>query len=148
MLKNLKIGVRLGLGFGVVLFLTVIILILGLYKMGQIDDKLNRIVNVNNVKMENANLAAKAFVSISNNLRITNDETAKTAQKDRIEAARKIYGDALSKLKQMEDTQEGNQLIKNVEDAVVPAKAANLKFMELYVAGKTAEAVTVLMNES
>src|SRR5208283_5940669 len=51
-------------------------------------------------------------------------------------------------LKQMEDTQEGNQLIKNVEDAVVPAKAANLKFMELYVAGKTAEAVTVLMNES
>lgn len=148
MLKNLKIGVRLGLGFGVVLFLTVIILILGIYKMAQVNDKLNRIVNINNVKMDNANAAAKAILSISNNLRITNNEAAKIAQKDAIEANRKIYGDALAKLKQMEDTKDGIQAIKNVEDAVVPAKAANEKFMELYLANKTAEAGAVLMNES
>ncbi len=148
MLKNLKIGVRLGLGFGVVLFLTVIILILGLYKMGQINDKLNRVVNINNVKMDNANTAAKAILSISNNLRITNNDAAKIAQKDAIEANKKIYGDALAKLKQMEDTKDGIQAIKNVEDAVVPAKDANEKFMELYIANKTAEAGAVLMNES
>ena len=148
MLKNLKIGMRLGLGFGVVLFLTVIILILGLYKMGQINDELNRIVNVNNVKMDNANAAAKAFLSISNNLRITDNEAAKIAQKDRIEADRKIYADALAKLKEMENTQEGLQAIKNVEDAIVPSVAANKKFMDLYIANKTAEAGAVLMNES
>ena len=148
MLKNLKIGMRLGLGFGVVLFLTVIILILGLYKMGQINDKLSRIVNVNNVKMDNANAAAKAILSISNNLRITDNEAAKIAQKDRIEADKKIYGDALAKLKEIENTPEGLQAIKSVEDSIVPAVAANKKFMDLYIDNKTAEAGTVLMNES
>ena len=116
--------------------------------MGQINDKLNRVVNINNVKMDNANTAAKAILSISNNLRITNNDAAKIAQKDAIEANKKIYGDALAKLKQMEDTKDGIQAIKNVEDAVVPAKDANEKFMELYIANKTAEAGAVLMNES
>ena len=148
MFKNLKIGFRLGLGFGAVLFLTVAILVLGLYKMGQIDDKLNRIVNINNVKMDNANTAAKAILSISNNLRMTNNEAVKIAQKDRIEANRKIYEDALAKLKDMETAPEGIQAIKNVEDAIVTAKLANKKFMELYVADKTAEAGAVLINES
>src|SRR5208337_3148306 len=107
MLKNLKIGMRLGLGFGVVLFLTVIILILGLYKMGQIDDKLKRIVNINNIKLENANAAAKAVLSIAANLRITDNEAAKMAQINKIEAERKIYGDAIAKLKELETNQEG-----------------------------------------
>ncbi len=148
MFKNLKIGLRLALGFGVVLFLTVAILMLGLYKMGQIDDKLNRIVNVNDVKVENANTAAKAILNISNNLRMTDNKAAKIEQKRRIEDNRKIYGDAIAKLKEIEDTQEGIQGIKNVEDAIVPAKAANQKFMELYLANKTAEAGAVLMDES
>jgi methyl-accepting chemotaxis protein len=148
MFKNLKIGMRLGLGFGVVLFLTVIILILGVYKMGQIDDKLNRIVNVNNIKMENANTAAKAILNISNNLRMTDNEAVKIAQKNKIEAEKKVYEDSIATLKEMENTQEGIQEIKNIEDANVPAMAANKKFVELYIADKRAEAGMVLMNES
>ena len=148
MLKNLKIGTRLGLGFGAILFLTAIILILGLYKMGQIDAKLERIVNHNNVKVDNANAAAKAVLDISNNLRMPDDEAARTAEKTSIEADRKIYGDALAKLKELETNPEGIQIIKNAEDAIVSAKAANKKFMELYIANETAEANAVLMNET
>src|SRR5208283_2885295 len=114
MLKNLKIGLKLGLGFGVILFLTAVILTLALYKMGQIDDKLERIVHRNNVKVDNANEAAKAILNISNNLRMTDNEAAKTAQNDRIEAERKIYGEALAKLKAIEDTPAGIQLIHNI----------------------------------
>src|SRR5208337_163466 len=147
MLKNLKFGIKLGLGFGVVLFLTVIILTLGLSKMKQIDDRLNRIVKVNNIKVENANAAARAILNISNNLRITDNEAAKTAQKDRIEADRKIYRDALAKLKELETNQEGLQAIKNIENAIASANETDKKFMELYMANKTSEAGAVLMNE-
>lgn len=148
MLKNLKFGLKLGLGFGVVLCLTVIILILGLYKMGQIDNKLERIVNRNNVTVENASAAAKAIVDISNSLRITDNAAAKIAQKERIDADRKIYEDAMIKVKAIEDQQEGIQAIKNVEDAIVPANAANKKFLELYNADNISEAGAVLITES
>ncbi len=148
MFKNFKIGFRLGLGFGVVLFFTTAILLLGLYKMAEMNDKLNRIVNVNNVKMENANAAAMAVLNISNNLRITDDEAAKFEQKNKIEAARKIYGDAIAKLKELEKFEEGIQAIKRVEEAIVPAKEANKKFMDLYVANKYAEAGATLVKES
>ncbi len=148
MLKNLKFGLKLGLGFSVVLCLTAIILILGLYKMGQIDDKLEGIVNRTNVKVENANEAAKAIVDISNNLRITENAAAKIAQKKRIEDDRKILEDALAKVQAIEDKQEGIQAIKNVEDAIVPANAANKKFLELYNNNNIPEAGAVLINES
>src|SRR5208337_4781299 len=146
--NNLKVGTKLGCGFGIVLILMSILVLFGIKSMGQIQDHLEHIVKNNNVKMYNANAAAKAFLGISNNLRMTDNEAAKIAQKDRIETERKIYGDAITKLKEMEDAQEGIQLIKNSEDAIVPAKAANKKFMELYIAKKTAEADAVLMNES
>jgi len=148
MFNNLKIRLRLGLGFGVVLLLTSVILIIGLFKMGQINDNLNRIVRNNNVKMENASAAARAMLNISNNLRITGDEAAAIAQKNRIEAEKKVYADAMAKLEETENTPEGIQAIKDVEDADAAAKAADKKFMELYTAGKTAEAGAILMNES
>jgi len=148
MFKNLKIGLRLGLGFGAVLILTVVILILGIYKMGEIDGELNHVVTITNVKMENANTAAKAILNISNNLRMTDDETAKLAQKNKIEAERKTYKESMSKLKELEKTQEGIQAIKNVEDAYVSAKAANDKFIELWITNKTTEANAILIKES
>ncbi len=148
MFKDLKIGLRLGLGFGAVLSLTAVILMLGLYKMGQIHEELNHVVTITDVKMNNANAAAKAVLSISNNLRITNDEGAKIEQKNRIEAARKIYKDSMAKLKELEINPEGIQAIKDVEDALVPARAANEKFVELQLANKTAEASATLIKES
>lgn len=148
MLKNFKIGFRLGLGFGIVLFFTIAIMLLGLQKMAEMNDKLNRIVNINNVKMDNANAAAMAVLNISNNLRITNDQTAKLEQNNKIEAAGKIYKDSMAKLKELEKFEEGIQAIKRVEDSLVPANEANRRFIDLYNANKYAEAGATLVRES
>jgi methyl-accepting chemotaxis protein len=147
-LKNMKIGLRLGIGFGVVLSLTVVIMLLGLYQMGQIDDKLNKIVTMNNVKLELANKAARAILNITNNLRLTNDSDIMLAQKNKIEAERNVYRDAMAKMKEIEKTKEGVEDIKKIEDIIAPAKAANDKFIELRLANRTAEAAEVLMKDA
>lgn len=48
MLKNFKIGKRMGLGFGVVLALMLVIVVLAIPDMGVIHDKLDRTVTINN----------------------------------------------------------------------------------------------------
>ena len=48
-LTKLKVGTRLGLGFSLVLFLLVVVTILGIGRMSQIQDRLDTVVNVNNV---------------------------------------------------------------------------------------------------
>jgi methyl-accepting chemotaxis protein len=151
MLKNLKIGLRLGLGFGVVLFLTAVIMITGLLALVQLDDKLNRIVTINNVKMEQAHIVERNLLNIFNSIKtiaLIDDHDAKIAEKTKIGEYRQQYTDALAKLKGLETTQEGLQAIKNMEDAIAPAKDANNKFMELRVANKAVEAGMVLVKEA
>src|SRR6478735_5348230 len=48
-LSNMKVGMRLGLGFALVLFFLVAVTIVGILRMAQIQDRLDRVVSVNNV---------------------------------------------------------------------------------------------------
>ncbi len=49
--KNLKVGMRLGLGFGAVTLLMIVLLFIGTYSMGRIQDHLERIDKINNTRM-------------------------------------------------------------------------------------------------
>jgi methyl-accepting chemotaxis protein len=48
-LSNMKVGMRLGLGFALVLFFLVAVTVTGILRMAQIQDRLDRVVGVNNV---------------------------------------------------------------------------------------------------
>src|SRR4051812_15286221 len=48
-LSNMKVGMRLALGFALVLVLLVTVTIVGIVRMAQIQDRLDRVVSVNNV---------------------------------------------------------------------------------------------------
>ena len=48
-LANMKVGVRLGLGFALVLCLLVAVTVVGILRMAQIQDRLDHVVSVNNV---------------------------------------------------------------------------------------------------
>src|SRR5438067_11437078 len=48
-LTNMKVGMRLGLGFALVLVLLVIVTVVGILRMAQIQDRLDHVVSVNNV---------------------------------------------------------------------------------------------------
>lgn len=48
-LAKMKVGTRLGLGFALVLVLLVAVTILGIARMAQIQERLDHVINVNNV---------------------------------------------------------------------------------------------------
>ncbi|MBZ0156486.1 MAG: hypothetical protein K8I29_09805 [Alphaproteobacteria bacterium] len=49
-MKNMKVGMKLGLGFGVVLVFMIILIFVAISNMGAIQENLERIVKVNNVR--------------------------------------------------------------------------------------------------
>ena len=63
MVQRFEIGVRLGLGFGLVLVLTATLAVLGITRMAAIKKDFNTIVKSNNVKISMANASASEQMS-------------------------------------------------------------------------------------
>jgi len=98
---NLKIGVRLAIGFGVVLALTATMALLGLTRMGHVQERLREIVDVNGVQSQQVQ-ALRAAVNTTaiavRNLAVIVDADARQAEADRVKAARLAFSQAHEKL--------------------------------------------------
>jgi methyl-accepting chemotaxis protein len=96
-LLNLKIGTRLGAGFAAVLLLLAGVVGLGLGAMGDIQSRLDGIVNGNNVKVAAVNDMADAIRDIAildGNLILLQDDAAMREQSKKISVARERYTEA------------------------------------------------------
>src|ERR1700743_3032060 len=84
-LTNLKIGARLGLGFGIILALLAALIALSLNNMSSINDILLDVVQDNNVKMEAANqmrdAQRRAAIVVRNVAMLT--DAARIAEQDK-----------------------------------------------------------------
>jgi methyl-accepting chemotaxis protein len=96
-MKNMKIGNRLSAAFGLVLLLLIVVSAYSLARMSGIQEKLNAIVNVNDVKQ---NLASDMFAAVNdqaiglrNLVLLTNPSTVQT-ELTRLSDAKKQYDDA------------------------------------------------------
>ncbi len=150
-IRNMKIGNRLAVGLGLILTLTAVILVVGLTSMKKIDEKMNRIVNVNNVRTKAANEAAAAVQVISRVMRtliILDDDRARQEENRKIETARAVYKESVDTLKGLDKTEKGKELIDKIASAVAPASAANNKVAELALAGRKQEAASLLVKEA
>lgn len=150
-LSNLKIAARLGLGFGFVLLLLVIVMIVGTKNMAIINDKLDRIYNVNNVRISLANdmMGSMSIISLEmRNLMLLKDAATRNEANKHIEDARQKYAAALKQIKELDQTEEGQKLLVKVEEALGKAQSANNKVIELGMANKSTEALPIVVNES
>ena len=150
-IKNLKLVFRLGLGFGLVMLLLCIITFVGIRNMSNIQSKLDRIYNVNNVRIAIANDMLSSISTISldlRNLLLATDQAAKNASYNRIVDQREKYAQSLKQLKELDQTAEGKNLIKKVEEALANAVSSNDKVIELGMANNFSEALPVMLNES
>lgn len=142
-LGKMKIGMRLGVGFGIVVALLVVLAGIGLYNFSNINDQLDRVVNVNNTKIALANECRGAIDAISfliSEIAITRDQGARVEAKKKIDEARGTYKKAMDELDKLETYEEGKDLIKKFKAALVEGAGNNNKTLELGMAGKTAEA--------
>ncbi len=153
MFKNLKVGMRLGLGFGAVTLLMIVLLFIGTYSMGRIQDHLERIVKINNTRMEYstdiANRTREISISLRNILLVTDpgkrQEQIKVMGDDRMKR-----DEGLKKVDEMtpKDDTKGREAVEKVRAAAETVKPLNNKVIDLAMANKNGEAVDFMNREA
>jgi methyl-accepting chemotaxis protein len=149
MFKNLKIGVRLGIGFGLVITLLVIIATTSYLRLAALNTEIESLVGDKFPKTVVANDVIDALNVIARRLRNAYIFTGAEAQKeiDQIPEQRKIISDRLEKLEKTILSDKGKEVLKKVTTARPLYVAALEKYLEVLKAGKKDEAAALLSGD-
>lgn len=153
MLKNMKIGARLGVAFAALVVLMMGLILLGLRSMSAIEGKLERIVTVNNVRADQARKMGDVIreVSISmRNMLLTTDIQEKQKHKTDILNGRPKYDEAFKKIEEItpKDDARGFDLISRLKTDRDATRQLNNRVIELSLAGKNSEAADLMNKEA
>ncbi len=145
-MKDLRIGVRLAIGFGFALIMMTIVAILGIGRMTVLADEVDLMTNDRypktvwaNDMVDSLNLIARAM---RNALLVNQAETGQELA--RVAEARKIIEDRMSKLDQSIQTEAGKEQLRKVKEARAAYVPLQDKFVEL-VQGDLEDEAKVLM---
>jgi methyl-accepting chemotaxis protein len=152
-LSNMKVGMRLGLGFALVLVLMVILTVVGVVRMAQIQNRLDHVVSVNNV-------VTRLVVDMRNNVseRVTSLRTL-TLMTDPadMEPELKRFKEQTGKYEAIEHklaekfaaeaSAEEKNLLTQIKDAENVAMPAIAKASALYLANNAMDATRVMVKE-
>ena len=149
----MKVGTRLGLGFTMVLFFLVVVTFLGILRMGQIQDRLDRVVGMNNVVTRlviemRTNVADR--VSSLRILTLMSDPADMEQDMHKIKDLARKYDAAEEKLAAKFATDasaEENALLTKIKAHEAAAMPAIAKASDLWLAGKAEEATRVMIKE-
>ncbi|MBY0575098.1 MAG: MCP four helix bundle domain-containing protein [Gallionellaceae bacterium] len=149
MFKNLRIGARLGLGFGLVVLLLAAISIVSYMRLSHINGEITNLVNdkfpktvwANNI-INNANVIARA---LRNSLLVKGEDIAK--ELERINGAKKEITENFDKLEKSIHSEEGKKKFAEALEARKIFVVDQEKFMELQKAGKRDEAIELMVTK-
>jgi len=120
MLNNLKIGVRLAIGFGIMLVLLVAISTISLTRINDINAATGMIVDDRMPKIEMSDDIMINTMTMARSLRsviLSNDKSFEKAQVDLVMDLRKRNADILDKLKPMITSTKGKELFEKMTEA-------------------------------
>ena len=149
--KDMKIGTRLFLAFGLVLLITIVSAAFTLSRLADIQENLRDIVEDNNVKVRLNNEMADATHIVARVMRtvvLLKDKQLKEHERDKIAKARSDYDKAWADLEKMPSSETGKALRKKIHDAHAAAASVNNQVIELGMADKEAEATALLLKEA
>jgi methyl-accepting chemotaxis protein len=150
MFKNMKIGMRLGAGFGLVLLLLIAVIFVGVTRMSDINGSLEDIVKDDNVKKDlvfELRGTVRNIATAVRNVVLLDDAAEMKDEVQRIEAQRKKYSDAAEKLVSMVKSDAGKALLAKIGDARNETDPLVDKAMQLGLDNQAAEATRVLLKE-
>ena len=151
-LSKMKVGTRLGLGFALVLAFLVIITIVGIWRMAQIQDRLDHVVSVNSV-------ATRLVVDMRNNVENVSDLKILTLMSEpsdmepelaRINKQLKDYEESHAKLGALYAqgaTPEEKSLLEQVKEQQAVVLPAVKKASELWLANDALSATKIYLKE-
>ena len=150
MFKNLKIGVKLAIGFGLMILLLITISTLAYLRIGQINAEIENLVTDKFPKVvmaqeavDQVNVTARA---IRNAMLVKSPEDVQK-ELTRIMDARKKTGDIYEKLEKLITSEEGKKSFAKVMESRKIAVADQNEAIDLMKAGKKDEAVVVLVGK-
>ncbi len=150
-INNLKIGRRLGLGFGSQLLLIGIILSLGIYNAGMIKSTTEQIVQVVSRKAELTNTVIVSlnniYVDISEMLSAPTPRILTENKKDIMER-RASYHKAMDELEKLETFDEGKKLISSLQTKIAQSRATNDRIVDLASSGKQKQATELYFGSA
>ncbi|HEX8961945.1 MAG TPA: MCP four helix bundle domain-containing protein, partial [Rhodocyclaceae bacterium] len=149
MLKNLRIGARLGLGFGLVLVLLVAVSALAYVRVGQLQANIDNLVNdkfpktiwANDI-VDQINLMARITRNV---LLVTKQEDAQK-ELDRLPGARKIVDENVARLEKTVRSEEGLRLLGALLDARKTYEVDQTKLLEMQKNAPREETVAFMLT--
>jgi methyl-accepting chemotaxis protein len=151
MLKNMKVGKRLGGGFGILIVALMALISLGMIGTRVINNEFTRFVKVDNTKIQYATAIKDAVLEIEKGvltILLTKDETVKQEGMRRIEAARSAYKGALESLEKLEDDAKGKEMLRTFKEGLLAARKANDRCIDLGRTGMTEEGTSIYIAET
>jgi methyl-accepting chemotaxis protein len=152
-LSNMKVGVRLGLGFALVLVLMVILTVVGVVRMAQIQNRLDHVVTVNNVVtrlvVDMRNNVSERVTSLRT-LTLMTDPADMEPELNRFKEQTGKYDALQQKLAEkfsVEASAEEKALLAQIKDAEGVAMPAIAKASALYLANNAMDATRVMVKE-
>jgi methyl-accepting chemotaxis protein len=148
-LGDLKIGTRLGAGFGLLIFMMVAMIVIAMLRFGQVGEVNDRIIEKDWVKAEAANLinaTTRANARRTMELLIVADVAQLATIKERIASNKKAIDQALETLDKLIYLPEGKRLLAQLTEARIKYVASFTKVARL-VDERNAEEATRVMNK-
>jgi methyl-accepting chemotaxis protein len=150
MFKNLTIGKKLGVGFGVIIVSIIILGVITLFQLNQIR------VNINDIderidKLNNAYIAKDCIKNIFATIPdfiLSEHAQERENMKKLIDENRAKYKEKLEAIRKITHTEEGKKLLDNIESTIKEAVPYNNKVFELASAGKKDEAEKIYDEQS
>jgi len=154
-LSNMKVGIRLGLGFCLVLFFLIAVTVVGIYNMKLIQDRLDNVVSVNNVVNRlvidmRANVGDR--ITSLRILTLLSEPDDMAPEMKRVNDLAQSYDVAQKKLtakfeSDSQTTAQEKDLLKQIKEHEAVAMPAIAKASEMWLGGKAEDATKVLIRE-
>jgi methyl-accepting chemotaxis protein len=139
-MKNLSIGVRLFIGFGVIILLSIVTSVAGISSLIKSEGALTQIQKVH----KSANSASNIIIHISTivdatkAIALSDNPEVKKRLLDKIAENRNAYKAEVESLKKNTQEKEGQQALAHLEETLRAGKAASIKSLELGMKGDKA----------
>jgi methyl-accepting chemotaxis protein len=151
MFKNLKISLRLGLSFSFILVFMIVIILVSLNQIKVSQTMFDRIIKINNVRLQLANNMISHTREVSINLRnilLLKDSEKTLELKARIDSIRNLYDAGFKKLEGLitNDDTMSFAIVAKIKASQDVSRKLNNNVIDLAMAGKHEEAI-IIMNQ-
>ncbi|HEY8607964.1 MAG TPA: methyl-accepting chemotaxis protein [Noviherbaspirillum sp.] len=154
-MANMKVGTRLASGFGLVIFLLLVVTWLGISRMSQMQARIDHITQVNNAQIQIVTeLRATVFdrMIAIRNIALLTDPAGMAVEAERMKVQQAKYDAAEQRLAAMlardaSGAAEERQLLAKVKEAEAAIAPLLARAVEMGLANQTAEVTAFLMSD-